>query len=168
MTEDQEVEADVKAAEQAAKGHVDITAPMFAWILLLVIALVLRVVISLTGLVSTTGYAYGIFNSLSDFILFMPGSIIWPLVVGAVIGAQVGLKSKDLKSAERGGVLNGVYAAVVYIVAIFVIFVTMKYGLPQYAPTTTFLVGNWLALPVAILIVLSVVFAILSNSRKVA
>ncbi len=167
MSEEEENE-EAANAEKAQKKQVNIAGPMIAWVVLLIIGLVLKIVITLSGLLTPASSVYGIVNGVANFLLFIPGTIILPLIVGAVIGAEVGLKSKDIQSALRSGLLNGVYAAFVYLVAIVVIYMTLYYGVPNAVPLLSiiFLLSN-LALPILVLIGVSMVFAVLSHSRKV-
>ncbi len=172
--EEEDIAKDVEKSGQAGgtAGHVSIIEPMLFWVILLIIALVLRMVLTFTGLVGSTGSIYNLLNSFSNYVLFMPGAVILPLVVGAIIGAQVGIKAHSMELAQRGGLLNGVYAAVVYLVAIIVIWAIVYYVIvpsaPSVLPSVLFLIGEWLVAPVAILILVSFFFAVLSHSRKVA
>jgi len=52
-------------------------------------------------------------------------------------------------------------------VAIAIIYEVIVYVLPGIVPTLEFLISYWLVLPVAIVILLSLAFAVLSHSRKV-
>jgi hypothetical protein len=151
--------------EVEEKEQISIAEPMFFWILLLVVAMVINVLIN-------AGYApsdmASTLKASANFILFMPGSIILPTIVGAFIGAEIGKRSKSMYVAVKSGIINGVYAAIIYLISIFIIYEVILYILPSINPGVDFLALNWLALPSAILIALSVIFAILSHSRKVA
>ena len=172
--EEEDIAKDVEKSGHAAgsPGHVSILEPMLFWIVLLIIALAIRMVITFTGLVGSTGSIYDVLSNFSNYVLFMPGMVVLPLIVGAIIGAQVGLKARSMELAQRGGLLNGVYSAVVYLVAIVVIWAIIYYiiapSAPNLLPSVLFLVGEWLVAPVVILILVSFFFSVLSYSRKVA
>ncbi|MDE1855338.1 MAG: hypothetical protein KGH57_03420 [Candidatus Micrarchaeota archaeon] len=157
--EDEEEEARKKSSS------IDIAGPISAWMLLLFVALAIRFITS-SGSVSTQGLG-GVLSSASNFILFSPGDIILPLVIGAAIGAEVGTRANSLKKAERAGALNGVYAAIVYIIGIVVIYEIISSVFPSLAPSFSFLLTSWIAIPVLVCTALSVAFAVLSYSRKV-
>jgi len=167
-TSNEEVEegSDEGIEKETGNAQVSIVAPMFFWLLLLVIALVINVLIN-AGYIPS-GKMLGILKASANFILFMPGSVILPTIVGAFIGAEIGRRSKSMYIAIKSGIINGVYAAIVYLIAIFIIYETIIYTLPDISPGVNFFVDNWLAIPTAILIALSVLFAGLSHSRKVS
>ena len=152
--------------ESDGSAQVSIAAPMFFWLLLLIIAVVINALIN-AGYISS-GKMLSILKASANFILFMPGSIILPTIVGAFIGAEIGRGSKSMYVAIKSGIINGVYAAMVYIIAIFIIYETIIYILPNINPGVNFFEENWLAMPTAILIALSLLFAGLSHSRKVS
>ena len=162
--EEESEEANEKEIEGSAQ--VSIAAPMFFWLLLLVIAVVINALIN-SGYIPS-GKMLSILKASANFILFMPGSIILPTIVGAFIGAEIGRRSKSMYIAIKSGMINGVYATIVYLIAIFIIYETIIYILPNINPGVNFFAENWLAMPAAILIALSVLFAGLSHSRKVS
>lgn len=165
--EDNEDEEEGPTPKQPATSSVNIAEPLFFWIIVLVLALFSKVVITSTTTFVPSSQAYAFLNSISTFFLFNSGSLILPLVVGAVIGAEVGLKSKTLYKALKAGILNGVYAAIIYVIAIVIIYEVLLYIIPQSGVTTTFLVNNLVLPQVVILIVLVEIFAALSHSRKI-
>ncbi len=157
------------APSQKKQSHVDIGAPVAAWLILLFIALVLKFLIS--GVFAGNS-AYSLLSSIASFILYTPGDIILPLAVGAAIGAEIGKRAGTLRKAQVAGVLNGVYASVIYAIGIIVIYEVLSYGVLNsmvagVALSLGFLFLSWLAIPMAICIALTVLFSMLSYSRKV-
>ncbi|MGC8587066.1 MAG: hypothetical protein ACP5K9_02125 [Candidatus Micrarchaeia archaeon] len=153
--------------EQKKKVQVSIAEPMFIWVLLLVVSLVVKIILLQPSLINPSSSIAKFFGTTANFILFMPGSLILPIIVGAVIGAEIGTRAKDMKAAMTAGVINGIYVSIIYVVAIVIIYEIILYVLPNIVPTLTFLVSYWLVLPAAIVILLSMAFAALSHSRKV-
>ncbi len=145
----------------------NVAGPISAWLVLLFVALAIKFFVS-SGTASGAGGISSTLANASNFILFFPGDIILPLVIGAAIGAEVGIRSKTLKKAGQAGLMNGVYAAVVYTIGIVTIYAVLSAVFPSIAPSTSFLIVSWLALPVVICIALSEGFALLSYSRKVS
>jgi len=165
-TSNEEVEESEEGNEKETEDNeqVSIAAPMFFWLLLLVIAIVINALANFGYIPG--GKILSILKASASFILFMPGSVILPTIVGAFIGAEIGRRSKSMHIAIKSGIINGVYAAIVYLIAIFIIYETIIYVMPNISPGISFLEENWFAMPTAILIALSVLFAGLSHSRK--
>lgn len=154
-----------RAARRASTGNVDIGEPMFVWIMLLLIAVVVRFVMTYTSLVPARSSMYPILQLYSRFLFTPPGIFVLPLIVGAIIGAEVGSRSFSMKSAAKSGFLNGVYAAIVYVVTIIILSVLLDY-ITTGATQLSSLIGNTIVLPVIVLIVVLEAFAVLSYSRK--
>ena len=159
-------EAPEKEPEQV-KTHADVAEPITGWLLVLFIALFIRLFFTGANLNAVGGGIIPVLLSLAAFILFLPGSLILPLIVGAAIGTEVGLSAPKMPSAQKGGLLNGVYTALVYSIAIVIVYEVLINVLPSLAPTMNFLVYYWLIYPVIIIIALCEVFAIMSYARKV-
>jgi len=148
-------------------SYANVSGVLAAWLVVLFVALLIQYV--LTGPYASSGItsSYPIFLSFANFILFLPGSLILPLAVGAALGAEIGAKARSLKAAERAGLINGVYASLVYTIAIIIIYEVLANVLPILAPTIPFLVIDWLVAPIAIVMVLTEIFAVVSHSRKI-
>lgn len=144
----------------------NVAGPISAWLVLLFVALAIKFVTS-SGGVSSGGIS-GLLSGASSFILYTPGDIILPLVIGAAIGAEVGIHANSLKKAEISGLMNGVYAAIVYTIGIVVIYEVLSAVFASITPSFSFLLTSWIALPIVICVVMSEVFAVLSYSRKVS
>lgn len=155
---------------EPVRTHADVSGPITGWIVVLFIALAIKLFLSGPSLNSTGSGLISILLSLSTFILFLPGSLILPLVVGAAIGTEVGLSAPKMTSAQKGGLLNGVYAALIYSIAIVIIYEVIVNIIPSLAPNLTmqFLLYYWLIYPIVIIIALCEVFAIISYARKIA
>ncbi|MEM4064429.1 MAG: hypothetical protein QXR16_03100 [Candidatus Micrarchaeaceae archaeon] len=148
------------------KVQVEIGAPIFVWLLLLVVSLAI-VIFAQDGLIPKSGIG-GSLMSIANLILFMPGALILPIIIGAAIGAEIGRSSKDMKVATKAGIINGVYAGIIYIIAIVIIYEIITYVLPSAMPSISFLLSYWLAMPFALVVLVSLGFAVLSHSRKVS
>ncbi len=142
------------------KAGFSIEAPMVAWILILVVALVMKLLGNYISLPSTVGYVAGL-------VLFMPGSFILPIIIGAAMGAGIGRRSKNITSAMKTSVLASIYAGIIYVVAIIVIYEILSYTIAAITPSLSFLLSTWLVLPIATLVVVTVAFSILSNSSRI-
>lgn len=158
----------------AEQGHTyaNISGAISVWLVFLFVALAIQYVVTYGK--SLFGSTPSILVSVADFILFIPGYLIFPLVVGAAIGAEVGKKSRSVEVAMKAGLINGIYASLVYAVAITVIYAVLTSVLPAIlttylgaSSTLSFLLVNWLAYPVAIVLVVTEIFSVVSHFRKI-
>lgn len=158
---------DDESERKPQRSATDVAGPITAWLVLLFVALAIKFFVSNTT-VAGAGSISSILSSASNFILFFPGDIILPLIIGAAIGAEVGIRSKSLDKAAKAGFINGVYAAIVYTIGIVIIYEVIAAVFPSVAPSSDFLLLSWITLPIVISIALSEGFALLSYSRKVS
>ena len=98
-------------------------------------------------------------------MLQYPSIILLPLIIGAVIGSEVGRKSTTPKGALRSGLLNGVYAALIYLIAMIVVYMILSYTNLQSAPTYTMIMQS-IVIPIFVFLFMLELFAILSHMRK--
>ena len=138
---------------------------MTVWIALILIAVVFRVLIANPSLVSSNSQIYTLASAYSNFILQFPSIILLPLIIGAVIGAEVGRKSMTAKNALRSGMLNGIYAAVVYLIAMIAAYTILNYTNLQSVPTYTMIMQS-IAIPIVVFLVVLELLAVLSHMRK--
>ncbi|MDE1846020.1 MAG: hypothetical protein KGH53_01955 [Candidatus Micrarchaeota archaeon] len=143
-----------------------IAVPMTIWIILLLIALLLNAFAVWNASAPGQAGINSVLLAISNFILNLPGIVIMPIVFGAAIGAIAGLKGRTMQDGAQLGAIDGVYASVIYVVAIVVIYLIMVYTLPASAPTIYNLGAYWLALPVFLAILLAVIFGALTSLRK--
>ncbi len=152
--------------KQAKKSHVNVYEPMFAWIMLLLLAVALKIIVDNTTAIPAGTLLYSVSAKYSAFMLNFPGTVILPLLVGVIIGEEVGVRSSSMKNAVRSGLLNGIYASVIYIIVTIVLFLIVNYFTPQFTSAYSIILSN-IAIPIAALLIALEVFAILSYSRKV-
>lgn len=146
-------------------AYANVSGTIAVWLILLFAALVIQYAFTYAN--SALGATPTIFLSISNFILFLPGSLILPLIVGAALGAEIGTKSRSRVVAEKAGLVNGIYASLVYLVAIVVIYEVLANILPAIAPTMYFLLVNWVISPIAIVLVATEIFSVVSHYRKI-
>ncbi|MDE1870159.1 MAG: hypothetical protein KGH71_04210 [Candidatus Micrarchaeota archaeon] len=164
MSEEDDIGNALKSSSKKRRAP-SIAWPILIWIILLLIALLLdgfATINAPSGQVALNG----IFLAIANFILNLPGIVIMPIIFGAAIGGIAGLKGRTIRDGAQLGAIDGLYASVIYIVAIVVIFLIMLYALPSLAPTLSYLAIYWLILPVALAIVVSVIFGALTSLRK--
>ena len=156
-----------KVDDAIKKAEIDIFGPMSFWIGLLVIGLIIEFVIG--PLAKLAGVPQQLFTTVANYILYLPGAIILPLVVAVWVGERVGSSGRRVGEALRVGLLNAIYVAFVYAIAIFIIYLLIFYGDAKALPTgftlnsfLTFLI----AIPVVIVLVLIPMFSTMSSARR--
>ncbi len=155
-------------AERNLDNHalVDVEHIIIGWILIIVIGLIFS---GAGAYISANSYFSFIKSFLingGSFILIYPGPIIFPIIVGAIIGREVGKKSVSATKASKSGFINGFYGAVIYLLAVAIVYVVMDYfGLISMDTIFLTIVQNVIA-PVTILILTTIGFAFISHIRK--
>ncbi len=143
---------------------VEIAAPMAFWTFLLLAALAAKT-LAASGII-TSGYMLKAMATYSGFILSSSGMIVLPLIVGAIVGAEVGNGAGRLTEAAKAGLLNGVYAAMIYSLIILIIYEVLLYAAPVVVPAKALILNQWIAVPVVVLVSLSEIFALVSHARR--
>ncbi len=147
--------------------EINIWGPLIFWIFFLILGLALELLVA--PVVKASG-SVGIANTIgtiAGYIIYMPGSIILPLIVALWIGERVGASHAKLGSAATVGIVNAAYAALIYAVTIFIIYLLIKYVAPGFLSTITLesFVIYAVAIPIAIVVVLIPLIASLSAAR---
>jgi hypothetical protein len=149
-------------------NYADVSGLIAVWLVVLFSALVIQYALAGPFSSSNMGAAQPYFSGFASLILTFPTSLLIPLVIGAALGAEIGRKSRDIKVARRAGLVNSIYVALVYIVAIIIINeVVGLANLNPLAPSVEWLILYWMLLPIAVLVVSTEVFAVVAHSRKI-
>ena len=147
--------------------EIDIFGPLAFWLVLLVMGVLLELVMA--PLLSSTGNAglASTITAIASYILYLPGSIILPLIVAVWLGERVGATKSEVGSAVPIAAINAAYTALIYAVAIFIIYLLLRYITPAFLSTvslTTFVLYV-VVVPVVIVVVLIPFIASLSAAR---
>ncbi len=143
--------------------EIDIVGPLSFWLGILVLGVVIEVVI----LPFTPNSISGLIGQIAGWIIYLPGSIILPLIVAVWIAERVGATRNKVGPAVTVGLINAAYTALIYVIAIFIIYLLIKYITPTFLSSvslTTFAEYS-VGLPVAIILILVPVIAALSAAR---
>ncbi len=146
------------------ESEISIAGPVGTWIAILVIGLLIEFVV-----IPLLHPATSSLKTIANLILFQPGAIILPLIMAAWTAAKVGhaYREKEMPVAKVG-VVNGVYLAVIYSIAIFVIYLLLQYIYPAGLPTSFTLMGfglNLIIIPDAIVLAVVPVLSLVSAAR---
>jgi len=168
------MEVDTSIAEAIQKRSsgkgitLDISESMSFWIGILVIALVAYLILTDTSTFTKGTEGYIILNEIYTFILFGPGLLILPAIVGVVIGRQIGIKSEKLVTTLKRGILEAIYGTIIYIISVSIIYEVMIYTIANSMLNLNALITNWIVVPSVIFIVLVELLSWVSFSRKSA
>ncbi len=160
---------DIEKKLSGEKIEIDIAGPLTFWILMLAIGLIIQLLlINLLTNVNNPGIK-NLLPELAGWILYMPGAIIFPLVVALWVGERVGASGNKFKSAIAVGGINGFYAALIYAIAIFIVYLLLKYIDPAFLAfeaqnETTYLEYD-LVVPIVIVVFLVPIISGLSAAR---
>jgi hypothetical protein len=159
---------DSKTEKKPDVATVSIAGPLIFWIGLLVIGAVLQLVaIPLAKTYNHTAFdAY--FNTFANYVIYIPGLLILPLVASLWIGDRVSYVDRKKSLIAYKGIINALYAAMVYAVAIFIIYFIMQFkdiGVLAMLNMTTF-AEYLIAIPIIITLVMVPLFAVLSAARR--
>ena len=163
MAHDEDQERTKRAV---ANGNVSIMEPMILWIVLLLVAVSINIILANFNIVSAASFIYSAASAYSKFVLSVPGIDVLPLIIGAIIGAEIGSRSLSLKRATVSGFVTGIYSSVIYAIAITVLYVVLDYGTGHTFALSAILL-NSIIFPIIVLLVVIEMFAVLSFSRKV-
>ncbi|MGC8537405.1 MAG: hypothetical protein ACP5MZ_00250, partial [Candidatus Micrarchaeia archaeon] len=107
-------------------------------------------------------------EDISKGILYLPGAIIFPLIVALWIGERVGMVENRTHSAVTIGLLNAAYTALIYAIGIFIVFLVIHYSVNTAIISITLhdFFMYLLALPISILIILVPTFSAMSAARR--
>ncbi len=145
--------------------EIDIVAPLIFWIALLLIG-VLAILLFQPIFSSNKGIST-LMTDISGWILYLPGSLIMPLVVSIWIGEKAGQAKNGIKSAAKIGEINAVYATLIYVVAVFIIYLLLYYISPASIQSKSLI--NYaeyvILLPAVIILALVPIVSALSAAR---
>ncbi len=150
------------------KKNIKLAGPLSFWIIFLVVGVIAKLVITplLAGIgMIPESLAVG---ALGQYILYFPGYIIFPFVVGIWIGERIGDSVTKPSASVTIGLINSAYAAVIYAVAIFTIFLIMTAvgGAASFNFSMLYSLIDILAFPIAILVGITIIFSSLAAARK--
>lgn len=163
--EEQEEDVDLPDYKKSTGSDVKIGGPMAFWLFFLLIGLAIVVILPAlkVSYLSSASIA-----ALGAYILGLPGDIILPLIVSVWIAERIGSLRKDSVKSTKLALINALYASLVYVIAIFIVYLMIYYAVPSFTANQspqTFLIA-YIAIPVAIVIVVTPLFSVLSAARR--
>jgi hypothetical protein len=144
----------------------DIFGPMAFWIFMLAVGLIIEFAgVPIAKLVGapTSGII-----TVANYLLYLPGAIVLPLVVAVWVGERVGSVGKKVRLSLKVGLLNAIYVALIYSIVIFIIYLIIYYIDAKALPvgfTIDSFITNLIAIPVIIVLVLTPLISSVSAAR---
>jgi hypothetical protein len=156
---------DVKIQPYTSTVQTDIGGALIFWISLLVFGVLLALVIS--PILAPSGTGKNLLTAISNWILYLPGAIILPLIVSIWIGEAVGKRGIGVGKSAKVGEINAVYTALIYVISIFIIYLLFYYIDPAALAnvTITYFLEYVVIIPAIILFILIPIVAALSSAR---
>lgn len=156
---------EVKVQPYSSTVQTDIGGPLIFWISLLVFGVLVALVIS--PILAPSGGGKNLLTAISNWILYLPGSIILPLIVSIWIGEAVGRRGSSIGRTAKIGEINAVYTALIYVISIFIIYLLFYYIDPSALTnvTITYFLEYVVIIPAIILFVLIPIVSALSSAR---
>ena len=165
------VEKKPQPRQETSRKPVEISlfGPLLFWIGLLVLAAVVQLFLFPLAEGTYVSTTMADLNILSDYLLYIPGIFILPMIAALMIGDRIGESpADDYVQLTYRALLNSLYASVVYIIGIFMIYIastSLRVGVLSHLSLTTF--GEYLVfIPVGITIVVVILFAVLTRARR--
>ena len=157
-------------AESGGKDReIHLSKPLAFWFGFLILGVVMLVAIKpLLPDIGMSSFST-VLGDLAKYILYLPGSIIFPLIVALWIGERVGMVETRIHNAVTIGLLNAAYTSLIYAIGIFVVFLVLHYSgnITAIGVTLYGFLMYLLAIPVSILIILIPTFSTMSAARRV-
>ena len=146
-------------------AEIEIGGPLVFWITMLVIGLL--AVLVFEPVFSNVQGVSALMKAISGWILYLPGSIILPLIVSIWIGERVGSSKGNAKSAAKAGEINAIYTTLIYVVSIFIIYMLIYYISPASLQSNSLVsyAEYAIAIPAVIVLVLTPLVSALSGAR---
>lgn len=167
----EQTKAKPKADAPPSNGiEIDIKEPLAFWLLILIIGLAFEVIL----LPIANGYGVdpgitGLLSKIAGWILFLPGSIILPLIASVWIGERVGAKRNKVTAAVSVGGINAAYTALIYLIAIIIIYLLIYFITPNFLTTSNISLGYYVEyvviIPIIIVILMIPFISALSAAR---
>ncbi|ASI13468.1 multipass membrane protein [Candidatus Mancarchaeum acidiphilum] len=138
----------------------EISGPLTLWIGAMVVGIVLIIASTL----SIFGPVQSIMYKIGYYIIYLPGTFIFPLIVGAWLGNKTA-RPNMLKSI-KASLINSIYASIIYSIAVLIIYLILYYTSNLLSKIT---VSNFstmiIGIPILIVIIVGAVINFLRSAR---
>ncbi len=169
----EEMDAGSQASQQykAKEPMVKLEGPLIFWIGFLIAAIVMQLVANtllMPGSGASFKYLGGALAQISNYIIELPGILVFPFIVSLWIGERVSKSSTDSHKALHTSLINAAYASLIYGISIFVIFMLLNApAINQLATLSSVITMVYtIFVPIGILFIFITVFSVLAFARR--
>jgi hypothetical protein len=158
---------EIASKPKVKQTPVSLGEPLSLWIGLLILATLIElVVIPFAKIYGHTGLNVYL-AAVAGGLLYIPGIFILPLVISLWVGDRVSNSGVGKLNVMVKGFVNAIYCAIVYVIAIFIIYIIMTMQNSGTLATLNMMtfIEYLIAIPVLILIVIMPLFALISLTR---
>ncbi|MGC8649007.1 MAG: hypothetical protein ACP5UN_02205 [Candidatus Micrarchaeia archaeon] len=168
IKESNEQNKDPKILNNSNGIEIDIVGPLSFWLAFLIMGVIIQLVlVPFMNSATSQNTITPVLLEISSWILYLPGSIILPLIVALWLGEKIGATKNKIKSAITIATINAIYTALVYIIAIFIIYLLIDYITPTFFNKIGIVaIAEYVViLPIIIIVILIPLIASLSAAR---
>jgi hypothetical protein len=155
-----------ESARTSSRDDLSLFGPLVFWIGILIIGAILAVASAYLAQLGPgiTGYM----KNTADYLIYLPGGLVLPLIASLWIGIRAGRVSKKPRVVFKVGLTNAIYVLIVYLIAITVIYLVVWYTSPSTLSKITLnvFIQYLVAAPAAIMIILVPLLSTLSAIRR--
>lgn len=159
---------DDKKEPKEKEVTISLSGPLTLWIGLLIIATLIQLVgVPIASFVKL-GFINNYLNEFADYLLYIPGLLVIPLIVAVWMGELLSYVSEKSSVIAYRSLINSLYASMIYVVSITIIYIIMmvqKAGV-LWALSPVVFAEQLLLIPFLITLIIVPLFAILSAARR--
>ncbi len=147
---------------------VSLAGPLALWIGIVIVAAALQLFVFPSMLSSGYGSFVNTGTELTNYILYIPGLFVIPMLASLWIGSKVGSTEGDNEEIMIRSLVNAFYSAVVYLIVIFTIYLlsqSTKNG--AFANLSVAIFFEYaVVVPTLICVVIVPLFALITSARR--
>ena len=147
---------------------VSLSGPLALWIGIIIVATALQLFIFPNMQASGYGAIVSAGTVVTNYLLYIPGVFVLPMLAALWIGSRVGSTDGDNEEIMTRSLINAFYSAVVYMIVIFIIYLlsqSTKTG--AYASLAVPIFFEYaVVVPTLICVVIVPLFALITSARR--
>jgi hypothetical protein len=163
-----QVEKKKDAEESHTNVEMEIGGPLALWIGLVAVAAIIQLFVFPAAQGSSALPLLDFLNKIAAYALYIPGVFVLPVLAALWIGSRAGATPGKLDVISYRAVINAIYAALVYLIEIFIFYVISSsiHTSVLSAVSLGAFVEYVVALPIIVCLIVAPLFAIISAARR--
>jgi hypothetical protein len=154
--------------EQHTNADISIGGPIALWVGLVAVAAIVQLFVFPAVQSTIVSPALAYLNALAAYALYVPGAFVLPILAALWIGSRAGSSGGTINTIAYRGMINAVYASVVYLIEIFIFYIISSST--HTSVLSSVALGGFIeyvvAIPIIVCLVVAPLFAIISHARK--